>query len=121
VQVTIFQVATSPIGIFPKVRLGVLRRSRLQWGPSAAARLVWGRALRQEWASGRALRLGQTWEVAAKRIAQLGSCYLRKYLWESSKHRLRLIVIYLFDLIPIFFSSLSTEYKSFFQTFSSTF
>ena len=65
-QTTISQVATSqlynlPSGIFPKVRLGRLRRRRLHWG--------------------RALLLGQTWEVAALKIANLGSCRLRKYLW----------------------------------------
>ena len=42
-QVAIFQVVTSQMcnfssGNFPKVRLGPLRRSRLQQGPSAAAR-----------------------------------------------------------------------------------
>ena len=86
-----FQVATSqvcnfPSGNFPKVRLGPLRRCRLQWG----------RALRLGWAGGRVLRLGQTWEVAAWEIAHLwklpfgkislGSCHLGKILWESTKH-----------------------------------
>ena len=31
---------------------------------------------------GRALRLEQTWEVAAREIAHLGSCHLGKYPWE---------------------------------------
>ena len=41
----------------------------------------------QDATGGRALRLGrmgqgQTWEVAALEIAQLGSCHLGKYPWE---------------------------------------
>ena len=64
-QVSISQVATSqmcnfPRGKFQKVRLGPLRRRRLQWG-------------------GRALRLGQTWEVAVWEIAHLRSFHLGKY------------------------------------------
>ena len=51
-----------PSGNFPKVRLGPLRRRRLQWG--------------------QARRLGRTWEVAAWEIAHLGSCHLGKYPWK---------------------------------------
>ena len=65
-QVRISQEATSqmcnfPSGNFPKVRLGPLRRSRLQWGRPSAA----------------------TGEVAAWEITHLGSCHLGKILWES--------------------------------------
>ena len=47
VQATISQVATAqmcnfPSGNFPKVRIGLLRRCRLQWGPSAAAMMGLG-------------------------------------------------------------------------------
>ena len=45
-----------PSGNFSKVRLGLLRHRRLQWGPSAA--LGWARD------GSRALQLGETWEVA---------------------------------------------------------
>jgi len=38
-QVTIFQICNFPSGNFLKVRLGLLRRRRLQWGRSAAARM----------------------------------------------------------------------------------
>ena len=46
-EVNISQAATSlkcnfPSGNFPKVRLGPLRRRRLEWGPSAAARTDFG-------------------------------------------------------------------------------
>ena len=41
-----------------------------------------GRAMRLEQARWRALRLEQTWEVAAWKIAQLGSQHLGKYPWE---------------------------------------
>ena len=80
-QGTIYQVATSQVcnflsGNLPKVRLGPLRRRRLQWGSSAAARMGWG---------GRALRLGLTWKVAAWEIAHLGSFHLGKYPWEVEK------------------------------------
>ena len=49
-----------------KVRLGLLRRRRLQWGgPSAATRMGFGEgALLLEQVRDRVLRLGQTWEVA---------------------------------------------------------
>ena len=37
-QVTISQLSNFPSSNFPKVRLDLLRRHRLQWGQSAAAR-----------------------------------------------------------------------------------
>ena len=73
-------VQLNPSGNFPKIRLGPLRRHRLQWGQDRLD----GRALRLEQAGGRALRLGQTWEVAAQKIAHFGSCYLGKSPWEVS-------------------------------------
>ena len=60
-----------PSGNFPKVRLGLLRRRRLHWGPSAAARMG---------QRGRALRLEQTWKVFAWEIAHLGSVDI----WENT-------------------------------------
>ena len=80
---TISQVCNFPSGNFQKVRLGPLRRRRLQWG---AERCGWdglrGRAPRLEQAGGRELRLGKTWEVAAWEITHLASCHLGKYPWE---------------------------------------
>ena len=69
----ISQMCNFPRGNFPKVRLGPLRRRRLQW---EAERRGYNRLL------GWALWLGQTWEVAAWEIARLGSFYLGKYPWE---------------------------------------
>ena len=89
-KVTIFQVATSkmcnfPSGNFPKVRLSILRRRRLQWELSAAAKMDWRAECRgQNRMGGRALRLGQTWEVTAwENILwklPLGENLLGKYL-----------------------------------------
>ena len=59
-QVTTFQMCNFPSGKFPKVRLGLLRRRRLQCGPSPAART----------------------DFAAWEIAQWGYCHLGKYPWE---------------------------------------
>ena len=69
-QVATYQMCNFPSGNFPKVRLGSLRRRRLQWGPSAAARTIFGREL----------RLGQTWEVVAWEITNLESCHA----WENT-------------------------------------
>jgi len=44
-----------------------------------------GQAPQLEQAGGRALRLGQTWEVAAWKIAHLGSSHLGKIVWERKK------------------------------------
>ena len=95
-QVSIFQVANSqmcylPSNNFPKVRLGPLSHSGLQWGPCAAAT----KAQRAEHSGynrlwgGRTLRLGQTWEVVAWEIPHLGSYHLGKYplevaAWENA-------------------------------------
>ena len=51
-----------PSNNFPKVRLGLLRRRRLQWG----------QALRLEQSRGRALQLGQTWRLPLGKL----------YIWE---------------------------------------
>ena len=40
---------------------------------------IWGRVLRLDHARGRVLQLGQTWKVATREIAHLGSCQLGKY------------------------------------------
>ena len=54
---------------FPKIRLGPLRRRRLQWGTSAAARMDWGpsAAVRTDLGS-----------------CCLGNCTFGKILWEST-------------------------------------
>ena len=61
-----FQVPTSqmfnfPSVNFPKVRIGPLRRCRLQWG--RALRLGWPRG-QTLWLRGRTMRLGRTWEAS---------------------------------------------------------
>ena len=48
----------------------------MQWGPGAVARIDWG--------GGRALWLGHTWEVAAWKFAQLGSCHLGTFIGKLS-------------------------------------
>jgi len=64
-------------------------RGRALWLEQARDRALWleqarGRALRLEQARDRALRLGNTWEVAAWEIAQLGSWHMEKGLLEST-------------------------------------
>ena len=56
-----------PKGNFPKVRLGPLRRHRLQCWPSASARICQGPSA-----------AGQTCEVASREISHLGTCLLGK-------------------------------------------
>ena len=70
-QMTTSQMCNFPIGNFLKVRLGPLRRHRLQWGG--------GRALRLGWAMSQAPRLEQT---GPERCGsdRLGKNPLRKYL-----------------------------------------
>ena len=94
-----FLIDNFPSGNFPKVRLGPLRRRRLQWGVERCGQDgLGGRAPRLEQAWGRKLRLGQTWE-----IAHLESCHLGKYPWEVStreKSRGKVPNIILTPLIP---------------------
>ena len=69
-QVTISQAATSP-----KVRLGPLRRRRLQWRAKRSGKDEQGaRAPRLKQDESPLLRLGHTWEVDAWEIAHLGNC-----------------------------------------------
>jgi len=83
-QVATFQMFNFPSGNFPKVRLGPLRRRRLQWGPIAAARMREGPKTMARTGWDRALRLGQTCQVAAWEISFMGRCHLGKYPWEKS-------------------------------------
>ena len=69
-QVATYQMCNFPSGNFPKVRLGPLRRHRLQWGAERCS---------CDGLGDRAPRLGQTWEVVA---CHLGSCPLGKYPWK---------------------------------------
>ena len=62
--------------------MGLLRRRRLQWGPSAAARRPSTDDIEQA-RGDRALRLGQLWEVAIWEIALLRSFYLGNILGKS--------------------------------------
>ena len=109
----IFQRATSqmsnfPRGNFPKVRLGLLRRRRLQWwpnarlgwakgpsakvrtsqGPSAKVRTSKGPSAKElEQARGRTLRHGLTWEVATcQKKNTLWKLPLGKFLLESTQY-----------------------------------
>ena len=71
-----------PSGNFPKVRLGPLRRRRLQWGPSVAARMARGliAAARTDMGS---YRFGNcTCEKLPLGKIPLGSNHLGKYPWE---------------------------------------
>ena len=77
------QMCNFPSGNFQEVRLGPLRRRKLQWGP--ALRLGWARRLsdaaRTGWGQS-LLRFGQPWEVAVWELAHLISSHLGKYPWE---------------------------------------
>ena len=64
-----------PSGKIPKVRLGLLSRSRLQWGGGRAPWLEQGR--------GRVFFARKDLKVAAREIAHAGSCLLGKYPWED--------------------------------------
>ena len=72
-----------PSGNFPKVRLGLLRRRRLQ---GRAERCGWdwqgGRALQQEQARGLHATVRQTWDFTASEMADLGSYHSGNYPWE---------------------------------------
>ena len=108
-------------GNFPKVRfIGSLRRRRVQWRPRAAARMdYWGRALWLEQAGGRLPRLGQTWEVAAREIANL-TCSIwlvervvnKKGMYDAQWNPLKLCILQIEWDIHIF--TLKTDY---FQSF----
>ena len=69
-------------GNFQKVRLGPLRRRRLQCGRVLRLGLARGPSTVDRTGWGRASLLGYTWEEVAWDIAQLGSCHLGKYPWK---------------------------------------
>ena len=114
------QMCSFPSGNYPKVRLRLLRRQRLQFWPSVAVRQAKesNAAVRTGYGTN-ATAIGQPWEVAAWNIVQLGSCHMGKYpgevaTWGKTFWKVSNTFILYLDILNRFLLKTFDSFKYFF-------